>query len=418
MKKSLISTAAMIFLACATGARADDEWLDRLDHALTISVFDGAFRARLSGTIDLEDYQIQQPSPGLLYTNYGNIFNERLTLFLDAQLGPHVYAFLQSRFDRGFDPGVGDSQVRLDEYALRITPWDDGRFSLQVGQFATVAGNWVQRHLSWDNPFITAPLPYENLTGIWDSSAPDSPATLFGWGHVPFDGFTTFDNSDKKLRNPIVWGPDYATGISVAGRIGKFDYASEVKNASLSSRPENWNINGLSFANPTFTMRLGFRPNQMWNLGFTASTGSYLLPEAAATLPPGTSIGDFHEQVLAQDVSFEWHHLQVWAEFYEARFQVPNVGNADTFAYYVETKYKITPQLYGAVRWNQQIFASIPDGESGRLPWGNNLWRVDTALGFRFTAYTQFKLQYSFQHEQNAAREISHMIAGQFTVRF
>jgi hypothetical protein len=55
-----------------------------------------------------------------------------------------------------------------------------------------------------------------------------------------------------------------------------------------------------------------------------------------------------------------------WAEFYEARFEVPNVGDADTFAYYVEAKYKFTPQLFGAVRWNQQLFNTINNGYGGR----------------------------------------------------
>jgi hypothetical protein len=26
-----------------------------------------------------------------------------------------------------------------------------------------------------------------------------------------------------------------------------------------------------------------------------------------------------------------WRHLQIWAEIFEARFEVPAVGNADTF---------------------------------------------------------------------------------------
>src|SRR6266567_1025556 len=81
-----------------------------------------------------------------------NLFNPRLTLFLDAQYGSQIYFFAQSRLDRGFDPSDRGAQVRLDEYALRITPWDDGRFALQIGKFATVIGNWVPRHLSWENP--------------------------------------------------------------------------------------------------------------------------------------------------------------------------------------------------------------------------------------------------------------------------
>jgi hypothetical protein len=415
--KTPASIFAVLLLAC-TVVQAEDEWLDRLDQALTINAFDGNLRARLSGTFDLEYYRIQQPSPGLLYTDRENLVNPRLTLFLDTQLGSQLYGFVQARIDRGFDPSDGDGQIRLDEWVLRFTPWDDGRFSLQAGKFATVAGNWVQRHLSWDNPFITAPLPYENLTGIWDGSAPDSAATLLSWSHVPYQDTTTFDNTDKKLRLPVLWGPSYATGISVAGHLGKFEYAAEVKNASLSSRPYYWDPTEMNFDYPTFTTRFGFRPNPTWNFGFSLSTGAYMTREAATSLPADRSIGDYRENVIGQDIGFEWHHLQIWAEFYEARFQVPNVGNADTFAYYIEAKYKITPQLFAALRWNQQLFATIPDGSGERVAWGNDLWRIDAAIGYRFTTYTQLKLQYSLQHERNASREVSHMVAGQFTVKF
>ena len=160
----------------------------------------------------------------------------------------------------------------------------------------------------------------------------------------------------------MIWGPSYASGISVSGRLGRFDYAVEMKNASLSSRPESWYITENGFENPTFSGRVGFRPNEAWNFGFSASEGPYFRREAEPTLPPGRDIGDYREFVLGQDTSFAWHHLQVWAEFYEARFEVPNVGDADTFAYYVEAKYKFTPQLFGALRWNQQLFDTISNG--------------------------------------------------------
>ncbi len=419
MRHPLARLTALFLLAGAATTAIAEDYIERLGDFLTVSAFDGAFRVRLSGTLDLEGYHLQQPSPGLIYTDRHNLFNPRLTLFLDSQIGTHLYAFVQARVDRGFDPTDGDAQIRLDEYALRFTPWDDGRFNLQVGKFATVAGRWTQRHLSWDNAFITAPLPYDNLTGIWDTDAAEGASELLSWAYVPYEGTNNFRNSysDKNMRVPIVWGPDYGSGLSVAGHLGKFDYAAEVKNGSLSTRPEYWDATALNFANPTFTVRLGFRPNEAWNFGFSASTGTYLIPEAASTIPAGRDFGDYREQVLAQDISYEWHHLQLWAEFFEARFQVPNIGNADTFSYFVEAKCKITPQLFGALRWNQQIFSTIAD-EGDRLPWGNDLWRIDAALGYRFTAYTQLKLQYSFQHEEGAPHDISSLFAAQFTVRF
>src|SRR6266480_4275517 len=72
--------------------------------------------------------------------------------------------------------------------------------------------------------------------------------------------------------------------------------------------------------------------------------------------------------------------MELWAEFYEARFEVPRVGNADTFAYYIEAKYKFTPQLFGAIRWNQQLFSTISDGYGHNVNWSPDLGRIDIAV--------------------------------------
>ena len=324
----LVRTLCFCLLASSAPAFEIDELFDRLDAALTVAAFQDNFRARLSGTIDLEFYNFEQPAPGLIDSSSDNLFNPRLTLFLDAQIGSQIYFFTQARLDRGFDPSDEGAQVRLDEYALRITPWADGRFTLQLGKFATVVGNWVPRHLSWDNPFVDAPLVYENITAISDKAAPYSAYDF---------AFRMYAN-EKYSFNPVIWGPSYASGVSVSGRVGWFDYAAELKNASLSSRPESWNATEVDFEYPTFSARVGLRPNQMWNFGFSVSNGSYFRAEAQQTLPPGRDIGDYRELVVGQDASFAWHHLQVWAEVYEARFKVPRVGNADTLAYYLEAK--------------------------------------------------------------------------------
>jgi hypothetical protein len=405
MKPHILS---LCLFACTAYAFDIDDVLDRLDSTLTVSGFHDNFRARLSGTLDLEFYNFQQPPPGLIDSNVDNLFNPRLTLFLDAQLGSQIYFFAQARLDRGFDPTDFGADVRLDEYALRVTPWQDGRFTLQAGKFATVVGNWVPRHLPWDNPFINAPLVYENVTAIQDKYAPSSPLSFI---YSPFF-------YRKYTFNPVIWGPDYASGISLSGQLGRFDYAVEMKNASLSSRPESWYITENGFENPTFSSRVGFRPNEAWNLGFSASEGPYFRREAEPTLPPGRDISDYREFVLGQDISFAWHHLQLWAEFYEARFEVPNVGDADTFAYYVEAKYKFTPQFFGALRWNQQLFNTISNGFGRNEHWSPDLERIDAAVTYRFTTHAQLKLQYSFQHETTAPGHDNHLLATQFTVRF
>jgi hypothetical protein len=414
---SLPLMAAILCLA-AVAARGQDDAMDRIDESLSFGGWNDQVRLRVSGVLDLEGYYVTQTEPGLISEDRNAFLNPRLSLFVDAQVGPYVYAFAQERADNGFDPGESGQRVRPDEYVLRLTPWSDGRFNVQVGKFATVVGNWTLRHGSWDNPFITAPLPYENLTGIWDTNGARSAEELMYWAGVrpaPVQG-GAFLNQYRNL--PVIWGPSYASGASVFGALGRFDYAVEVKNAALSSRPETWPPSRTQWQDPTFSGRLGYSPNEMWNIGFSASAGTYLQSEAAATLLPGYTLDQYREVVLGQDVSFAWHHTQVWAEVYEARFEIPGVGNADTQAYYVEAKYKVTPQFFCALRWNQQLFSSLTTSTGRSSPWSRDVWRVDVGPGYRMTSHTQVKVQYSLEHQDADLGAWSSLLAVQFSARF
>lgn len=399
-------------------ARAEDEIFDRVDEALTFATTDGGWRGRISGTLELEAYDFQQPAPALIEATGRQLFNPRFVTFLDVQAGAAVYAFTQLRVDRGFDPAADPLRGRLDEYALRVTPWRDGRLSVQAGKFAAVFGNWISRHGAWENPFVSAPLIYENQTGVWDSVAARSSATLLAWAHVrpPVVSGTPVD--DKYQRLPVIWGPSYAPGVSVSGAWGRLEYAAEVKGASLASRPAVWDDTDFRWRHPTLSSRIGFRPNLSWNLGASVSRGSYLAPAAAGTLPGGLGLGDYQQIVLGQDVSFAWHHLQLWAEVVEARFEIPRVGDVDTRAYYLEARYKFTPRISGAVRWNEQVYGTLPDGAGGRAPSGADSWRLDFAPTFRWSAHVQWKWQYSLEHTALRADAWSRLIATQVVVRF
>src|SRR4051794_31995673 len=93
-----------VLLACATPLvsatplnESTDDWLDRLHDSLEISNSEHNFRAHLSGLFDLEFYHFQQPAPALIESNTRSLFNPRLSLFVDAQLGSEWYAFAQGR---------------------------------------------------------------------------------------------------------------------------------------------------------------------------------------------------------------------------------------------------------------------------------------------------------------------------------
>jgi len=402
-----ISLVALVLVVFAANVRGQ-QWLDSLDDKLSLRSKDGLFRADLTGLFDLEGYYVDQRPPGLLYENESFV-NYRLTFFLDAQLGSHFYVFVQARLDRGFNPGETDFEARADEYLLRWTPWDDDRLNLQFGKFATVVGSWVQRHDSWQNPLITAPLPYENLTPVSYEDIPTSPADFLARRNVP-------DMKDSWV--PIIWGPVYTTGWSVFGTIGKFDYAFDLKNAAISSNPNEWELNSSFWRYPTVSGRLGFRPTPAWNHGVSFSVGPYLSTEASDGLPPGKTISDYYQFTFDYDVSYAIQRWQLWGEVFLSRFEVPNVGDADLISYYLEAKYKITSGLYAAARWNQELFGKVNNGVGGEETWGNDMYRIDLALGYRFTRHLQGKLQYSFGHRNASLQQGEQLVAAQVTLKF
>jgi hypothetical protein len=393
-----------------------DDCFDRLETALTFSAPEGRSRARLSGTVDLEGYRVQLPAPGVLETADGSLLEPRLSVFLDAQFGPRIYAFAQARADHGFDPGERSAEVRLDELALRLAPWGQA-VNVQVGRFATVVGNWATRHGSWANPFITAPLPYEHLTGMWDTEAVRSSNMLLQWSHVR-PGLPARQLAvEKSLRLPLVWGPSYADGALVSADLGKLRAAFEAKLGSLSSRPEAWRHGREQRHHPTFSTRLAYRPNATWQFGTSASSGVYLREFATRSLPVGRHRGDYRQLVVAGDAAFARHHWQLWAEIFAARFEIPVIGDADTLAYYAEARYRFTPRFSTALRWNQQLFATIVH-RGNPTPWGHDVWRLDLAPAWRFTPHTQLKLQASLQHGDSGPRATTRTLASQLTVRF
>lgn len=411
MKHSAVALlVAAIALGAAASTHGQTDFLEPVDQALFLESENGSFRTDLSGSIDAEYYYIDQNPPGLIFPNDDHFFNPRVSLFLDTQLGDHVYSLVQARFDRGFDPGSKpDGDSRLDEYFVRYTPFDDSRLNLQVGKFATVFGGWVPRHLSWDNPFVNAPLAYEHVTTITDQAVPGGPGGFLGRKNRP---------DVKGGWLPIVWGPAYTSGASAFGNIKRFEYAFEFKNASVSSRPTAWDPFRINWDHPTVSGRIGYSPNASWRVGSSFSYGAYLLPPAAATLPASTGLGDSKQLTVGTDVSWSWRHWQVWAEAIAARFEVPNVGDAETLSYFLEAKYKFTPKLFGAARWNQQLFDEVPNGAGGSTGWDQDVWRIETALGYRFTRHIQTKLQYSFSEMNGPIDQGQQLVAGQLTLRF
>lgn len=393
----------LLLLAAPLQARS---LLESLDEALTVSSADGRWRADVSGLLDLELYAAEMQPLGLVETDDELFFNPRLTLMLDLQMTSHWRAHAQMRTDRGFDPGFAvDGQTRLDEYFVEWKPLDSDVLNLRAGKFATAFGAWTPRRLSWDNPFITAPAAYSDMLPIVDNAARPL-AGLAGRRNMP---------ENRRTWVPIIWGPSYATGASIFGRTEHLDYALEVKNAALSSRPGAWDGVQNGWDSTTYTGRFGWRPAAEWTFGTSFSHGPYLLEESQPTLRAGRSYRDYDQTTFGVDAGYAHGPWQIWSELMTSRFQVPNVGAVRVVSGFIEAKRKLGASTWLAARWNQSWFGDLP-GNSRE--WDRDGWRLDLALGHRLSRNVQAKLQYSLAERTGHDQEGDHLVAAQVTVRF
>jgi hypothetical protein len=380
---------------------------DKVDNALTYESPNGQFYSYLFGQVDLTQYYLGGRPYGIIYSNPSNnfLFSPRLTLNFESAYSDRLLFFAKFRWDDGFDPNEQYNSTRLDEIFLRIAILPKN-LDLQVGKFATVFGAWPSQHDSWTDTFITAPLPYDQVTSVLDGFVVPNASVFAHIRNFP-------DNLNTWV--PVIWGPEYLPGIAAFGTYGKFDLAVSGTTGALSTRPEYWST--LNFSRPSFNGRLGWRPTPAWDLGVSGSIGPYLSSDAAPFLPAGSSLSDFDQITTGGDAAWSWHAWQVSGEFIYSRFQVPNVGNADTFSWYIQTQYQVTPQLAAAIRWNQQVYNQV-NTATGPQDWDNNQVRLDLALNYKWNEYILTKLEYSWQHQDASFQNGQQLVALQLIVRF
>ncbi len=410
MKLARTAHSAIVLLLClgTTCPSQAQQAFDALGDRLSVVSADGTRWARLSVMTDLAVFVSERPPPGLLRSNEQPLIAPRTALLFDASLGPRLSAHAQARIDRGYDPGRHtDGDARFDEYYLEALLLDAGQIVLRAGKFATVFGGWVERHLAWDNPLITAPALYEDLVAITDRAAPSDFATFAERRDAP-------DN--KQGWVPMIWGPSYTTGASLVGHLDTVTLAIEAKNAALSARPESWSAVDSGFETaPTVTGRIAWHPRTEWTLAISGSRGPYLRDEARATLPAGNELDDFLQTIVATDMTYELHRMQLWVEVARGGFEVPQVGDVDAFSGFAEVRYMLAPQWWLAGRWNQSWYDDAP---GLRHSWDRDLRRLDLGLGYRYDAHVEAKLEYSVGDQSGDDSNGNQLLAAQLVFWF
>ena len=379
----------ILIISLALKADAQDSLIDLLPWSPSSPIAVDV-RGQLSTTF----WSTTSPPPALNRQS-GNYLDPRASVAFDITAYDHLSFHTTVRVDQGFDPLDSDQyEARVDEYFLRYTPFDSNVLNFQAGRFATVFGGWVAQHDPFDTPFLSAPLPYSQILAV-NIRNPDanSAQVIAQRNRNQIPGL--FETS-KSLWASVIWGPSYGSGLAISGQSQHLDYALEVKNIPLTEQATDWDSSWSRLEHPTWSGRIGYRPDASLALGISASRGPYLSLDAVSLLPAGTDLGDFPYTSIGADFRWAAGHFIVTGELIASEYTGLDDLPLRNLSYYGEVRWKASPSLFLAARWGQSLNDKIraPDGEQVR--WSPNLWRVSMAAGWRVTP--DFLIKGEFNH--------------------
>lgn len=383
---------ALLFPGLASAALAQD--------GFQTASADGYFRFALRPSVEAVLWAGDLPAAALVDITDEPFLAPRLTLQLDAAAGDQFFLHATARWDRGFDAGnEPDGEFRFDELFLRYRPLGDERLALQAGKFPTVFGAWVQQHDFYDDPFLLAPLPYSQIIGVQERV----PGALSPAAIAARAAGTALPISQLSKQNwaSQLWGPVYATGISVSGSLEHFDYALEVKSSGLSSHADQWSEDAGDFSAPTLTARAGYRPDAAWAFGVSASRGSYLAAQAERLLPPGVDRSDLAQTTLGMDVRWAHHDWIVTGEVVASEYETLRAGDLRALGWFVSARWKAAPGFWLSGRFGQMFSNEVTTPAGGTVPWTPDVWRAECAAGWRLNPHTLLKANYAYTHSDD-----------------
>jgi len=381
---SALALGACVVWQLPSVARAGDPLDDVVDQIRDMTSFqtekgDVSLDFDFYATVD--NWVISQPPPGIMVTGQNYLNSPRLSMLGTLQVQEWLSIFALGDVDRGFDPTDGSIQIRPDVYYAKISPFG-GILQGKFGAIPTSYGQWVNRHFSWQNPLVNAPLAYEWFMGIRGDTARITPKTA---------------PANRSTWLPIIWGPSYTSGGQFNGTLDRVDWAFEFKNDALSSAVPFWQLweNPLDGSALTYTGRLGWRPTTEWNLGASGSTGSYVVPNSF----PGWQ--NYLQNNVGVDVSWAHGDLELWGEAHWSSFDIrasplAQAGTVGVVSYFMETRWRFDAQWWLAGRWNQQLYGDKPGSSDS---WDNDVWRIDACLGWRVDRTLTVKTQFSYTDE-------------------
>jgi hypothetical protein len=275
---------------------------------------------------------------------------------------------------------------------LRIRPWVDRPFDIQVGRVPPTFGAFGRHVYSTDNPLIGYPLAYQYLTSLRPDALPLNADELLSMRGRGWLSQFSIGNRTPEAGLPLATAFRWDTGVQVHTATATVDLTAAVTAGTLSNPLFKDDNSGQQIAG-----RVSLHPIAGLVLGASAARGPFVSNTAARGAVGDGHDGAFTQTAFGGDVEYSHAYYLVRAEAVFSEWKLPAVGapviNTPLRALgtYVEGRYKVRPGLYVAARADHLGFSEVT-GSLGPQTWDAPVTRIEVGGGYSIQRNLLLKL--------------------------
>jgi hypothetical protein len=286
---------------------------------------------------------------------------------------------------------------------LRVRPWANRAFDLQVGRVPTTFGAAARRAYATDNPLIGFPLAYQYLTSLRPDALPARPEDLVRMRGRGWLSSFPVGNQTPEAGLPLADAFHWDTGLQAHGVVSWVEITGSVTAGSL-AHPLFRDDNG----GRHYSGRLALRPVAGLVVGVSGSRAPYATTAAAQAA--GVRAGDVRQRAIGWDVEYSRGPYLLRLESVHSRFTVPAILDPlDATGTALEGRYKVSPGLYVAARADHLGFSTIATSSGGAATWEAPVTRWEVGGGYALRRNAHLRL--SWQHNSRDGGRVRRLTA-------
>ena len=266
---------------------------------------------------------------------------------------------------------------------VRIRPWRDRRFDIQVGRIPPVFGDYGRRSYTSERILIGYPLAYQYLTSLRPDSVPATADDLIVMRGRGWRSSFPVGSQEAGPGVPLVSAIRWDTGVQARWSGSLADAALSVTTGTL-SHPRLSDDNN----SKQVSARVGLRPVAGLAAGISAAQGGWV--SRAVPLPVDARRGRFAQTALGADAEYSRDYWLVRGELVWSRWHLPFAlappegRSVAARGMWIEGRYRITPRWYAAARADRLDFSRITGTLPGAVPtaWEAPVVRYEVGGGY------------------------------------